>query len=218
MLEPEREKIMSELSQLWPKKFTDDELIKFVHYVRDYAEKDVIEALDSHKKTKPFPPRVNEILAVLKGKETREAKATIPRRETFSDILAANLKCGPHEAVLRHYRGDWFEHVKRANQRLSGISPAMAEPLRAEEEKLLGGVKRGLACRCEGALVAAEMSYADAERYARCIFAEPDEFRMVLDDIRLNGVSTVAPVQVEPDSLIAAFEPMGFTPAEEAIW
>ncbi len=164
------EKLSVELCRLWPRKFTDDELADWGTRFSRYMIGDVLRALDSHKNGKPFAPKVNEILAVVKGKERREESDDPCDREgSWADVRRRQnpqwVNCTDAEVALRYWRSLWF---RRKSQ-----SPG------------LDGFRVHVTNGCLMALMAGGLKQAVAERCLPFVFEEDLGIaRLMLADVR----------------------------------
>ena len=121
MLPSEREKIMVEMCLMWPSKYADAELEDFCNRVMRFTQADVLRALNEHKNTQKFAPKISEILGKLKGREV-EAKTGEARTDSLPQALRRSNPHWQHlrddrEVLMRYWRSVWFRYAIEAEKR-----------------------------------------------------------------------------------------------------
>jgi phosphoglycolate phosphatase-like HAD superfamily hydrolase len=208
MRELDMERFMVEMCRMWPGKFQDAELQDFFARLRKFRLEDVLGAMNEHKNTSKFAPRVSELLARLKGKEIYgQDHAPEPKKDMpWPEIIRRNNphlgNCSDAEAILRFYRSEWSTYAHNANQRMVGLPniPA-AERMRERAKQQAEGCRRQCANGCLSALVAMGVDYEAAARWSACLMSPRPEFEQALDDLRERGIEMAGSPPAETESV-----------------
>lgn len=225
MTDDDRQSLGEKLLRLWPRKFTDPELIDWGNRLDRYRLRDVLQVLDEHKNQSKFAPKVSEILHRLKGRE-KEAPATVaPRHDSLVEALrkqAGGLEqLHDWEVLLRYWHELWWQYKRdadgRARMRDGGLKRiALMTHLTGEEQLELRrkfiaraevvqqlhaaqeeGMRRKVEAGCVGGLTSAGMTLDDARKSAVVCFWTPREFPQGLSDVLMNASAVEAePVEV----------------------
>lgn len=213
MNEVEINEIMAEVGKLWPDAdFGEDakDVLKLFRWeLLKWPKAIVMDAMRTyrlHCKWKT-PELANVVNALEKNHPGAMRRPDPDSKEPPTDSLAEAIRkthpwlsqvakgvAGDAEVLMRKYRQDWVLYAASLNTRITAD-----ESQKAWAMKLAAGQQRKCITSIAGGLTALGVDAAEARQWAEfSVSAEADDFKRMLEDIRLNGIKTVPEEQRTP--------------------
>jgi hypothetical protein len=184
----DREKLSIELCRLWPKRFEDAELRDWETRLDRYRLDDVLTALNDYKNSSKFRPQVSEILGRLKGKEATGTAVSTPIGMNFVQVLRQQNEQyrgrSDAEVILRYWRAIWWRYRDDADKRTP--MPEQSAEVKARFDQQRDAMETKCRTSCQHSLFHAGKTVDEAAQLAAWIFSPPDQFRTLLEELRLE--------------------------------